>query len=334
MLKKFFTLVFFCSFLFSYSQGKSNQNKFKFYTSLHINVNGINENSLATVVVSRSRELLKNGKELQIFYIKNNSCYPIFYYVNIEYYNSKQKRDNKISPIKFIRDGGLGPKKSDMISITIPKDYLYRRGYKEYGKSDKGISVKLQYSTTVLESSLEVVKCLGYNSIEDYKRQKEAKKKAKEGDKKKKEDAKRKAFLDKGIAYHLDKYMKQKKGFYYINMDKDFPTDSLKIFAQKTKRPLIVSYWPINWLLNDLTDEQKKYIKYNFLFASNNTNIMPVSPYDNLFKFVKNNNLESNYKSTPWFAIIDGNGKIFSSGSTEIKQFKAWLDQLIQQSKQ
>ena len=100
------------------------------------------------------------------------------------------------------------------------------------------------------------------------------------------------------------------------------------------KRPLIVSYWPINWLLNDLTDEQKKYIKYNFLFASNNTNIMPVSPYDNLFKFVKNNNLESNYKSTPWFAIIDGNGKIFSSGSTEIKQFKAWLDQLIQQSKQ
>ena len=105
-------------------------------------------------------------------------------------------------------------------------------------------------------------------------------------------------------------------------MDKDFPTDSLKIFAQKTKRPLIVSYWPINWLLNDLTDEQKKYIKYNFLFASNNSSIMPLSSGDNLYKFVKRNNLESNYKSTPWFAFMDGDGKIVFSGSLEIKQFK------------
>lgn len=240
--------------------------------------------------------------------IVNNSCFDVTFKFKVSYLNVSGG-----SSIYTKRMEGVIAKGQTKYYSKYVGNTKYIR-LDEFEDGNMISMARVTQPEDVWSRDIVVLKCLGYNSTEQYKAAKKRyhdKEKKILADKNKKNyernkkiaDQKTKKWIDKGIKYHITHYNKQRKKSFYMGV----PLDSLEMISKYESKYLLVINprpFPLKSVIND------KYFIYGELKKFMTSKVTPVmlSPSENsaFWKFVKAKKL--NIQQTPVAVLFDPNG--------------------------
>lgn len=307
--------------------------QYKYWMSKSVSVgNFLND----TKYGKNQRVKIYTQKKGNTTYLKlvNNSCFDTEYAFKFTYKNSYgQKKAN----YSLVSDGILrkGNKKYLKKYVGSARYISFERilKYINYELSGGEIAVwtyaRIVQPEKVWSNDIVVLKCLGFNSHEAYK--KAEKKYYDDLDKKRIEMAKKEKlaklkkqeeWVNKGLDYHINHYnMKVKKGFFYPKV----PVDSLSLIARHTgKYFLAINTGPKAYKDGalKLTDDQKYFLESQTVTSFS-------TAYDRKFyKWIKEAGIQ--LKFTPAVILLDPNGKVLFQRSLNTTQMKNEMSGIIQ----